>query len=102
MEQKQDKPCWFLIKHNCGSIFTIESSRFPRSPEKGLKCPNCGEIIMHKQLTKNFRDLLNKYKEFKEGMKEENCSIREISPDKLNDKSLQQILFTESKDRASL
>ena len=99
MEQKQDKPCWFLIKHNCGSIFTIKSSKFP---QKCLICPNCGKIIMHELLTKNFRDLLKKYKEFKEGMKETNCSIREISPKELNDKSLQQILFTESKDRASL
>jgi len=75
MEKKQNKGRWFLIEHECGAMFTINTANIIKSFSKGdpLKCPGCFVNISNKT-----KDQLNHF-----------CNIYEMVIDAFSEQSFQ-------------
>lgn len=76
--KKQKGPHWFLIKHECGAVFTINSVIFPQIDSEVLKCPNCQEELLIKENFRKLTRLLKEYEDISERLEAVNATIREI------------------------
>ena len=98
MEQEQTKdtttstkvapePRLFLIEHECGSMFIVNTKRFLEMPDKrvkarlhveyDLRCPSC-QTEIGQDLAKEFYNFLSKYKELTTQFGKKFFTLREI------------------------
>jgi len=93
MENTEIKPRWFLFKHNCGSIFTINTKNFYEVPAQQAKankdvgyafqCPSCQESINEKTI-ETFKSFVAIYKSLITELSTQHFQVREISDQDLS------------------
>ena len=93
MENSKIKPRWFLFKHKCGSIFTINTDYFQKVPEQQLKanknigyalqCPSCQEPINEKTIN-TFKNFVAIYKSLSTELSTQYFQVREITDQDLS------------------
>ena len=90
MENKKDnKRRWFLIKHECGSILTVDPERFYTVGNEqdyinyDLRCPSCQKTI-DEDTVEMFRKFISRYKVLIKVFSEKGFTLREISNQDLN------------------
>ena len=83
MEKPQNEGRWFLVKHDCDAIFTINSLTFKSDRENKLICPNCGKKIVAGAHLKQISTLFMEYGHVSKSMEDCKASIREITPKEL-------------------
>ena len=93
MENSKIKPRWFLFKHNCGSIFTINTKNFYEVPTQqvnanknvgyALQCPSCQEPINEKTIN-TFKKFVAIYKTLITELSTQHFQVREISDQDLS------------------
>ena len=96
MNEKQNDRRWFLIKHECGAIFTIDSQTLPKSFDVDREpyriiCQNCGKILITGIPLENFIRQLRDYDNLCNKLN--GAVLREVQPKDLNYESLPQYLL---------
>jgi len=87
MKEKKVEPRWFIIRHECGSFFTVNTERFAKAHseksktdddiELELRCSSCQKKI-EEDTVKAFLIFLEKYIYVIAQFREQGFDLREI------------------------
>lgn len=79
MKTEKDGARWFLLGHECGSTFTINTSEFIKKIDDNLelRCPNCFEKI-GSNLLKMLEQFFGLYELLIDKLNKHNFTIREV------------------------
>ena len=79
MKTEKEGARWFLLGHECGSTFTINTSEFIKKIDDNLelRCPNCFEKI-ESNLLKTLEQFFELYELLIDKLNKHNFTIREV------------------------
>ena len=84
MKAFKDGSRWFLLGHECGSTFTVNTSEFIEriNDNLDLRCPNCFEKI-GPNLLKTLEQFFGLYELLIDKLTKNNFTIREVFEDEV-------------------
>ena len=76
---------WFILGHECGSTFTVNTSEFIEriNDNRELRCPNCFEKI-GPNLLKTLEQFFGLYELLIDKLTKNNFTIREVFEDEVD------------------
>ena len=85
MKTENDGARWFLLGHECGSTFTVNTSEFIKKINDNLelRCPNCFEKI-GPNLSKTLEQFFGLYELLIDKLTKNNFTIREVFEDEVD------------------
>ena len=85
MKAFKDGSRWFLLGHECGSTFTVNTSEFIEriNDNRELRCPNCFEKI-GPNLLKTLEQFFGLYELLIDKLTKNNFTIREVFEDEVD------------------
>jgi len=85
MKTDKDGSRWFILSHECGSTFTVNSSEFIEkiNDNLDLRCPNCFEKV-GPDLLKTLEQFFGLYEWLIDKLTKNNFTIREVFEEEVN------------------
>jgi hypothetical protein len=85
MKTFKDGGRWFILSHECGSTFTVNTSEFIEKINDNLelRCPNCFESI-GPNLLKTLEQFFGLYELLIDKLTKNNFTIREVFEDEVD------------------
>jgi DNA-directed RNA polymerase subunit RPC12/RpoP len=85
MKASKDGSRWFILGHECGSTFTVNTSEFIEkiNDNLDLRCPNCFEKI-GPNLLKTLEQFFGLYELLIDKLTKNNFTIREVFEDEVD------------------
>ena len=85
MKTEKEGTRWFILGHECGSTFTVNTSEFIEriNDNLELRCPNCFEKI-GPNLLKTLEQFFGMYELLIDKLSKNNFTIREVFEDEVD------------------